>query len=514
MSTKVLQTFRFGPNAMADNQFTLVPPVESSNGPAASLPALPDAAASGAGSAGELARRNRSRQLTRNLIVFGAMMAMFNFALMTLGMVAAKYLILIGIAIVVLGTGSRWSPRACSVAALVVFIVGQCAVAMFDAAPLLGGWLCNAPTLFAVIVAVVASFELGRPRLLRDNLPLVQETRSPEPFNEAATPISIPRSQNAFVDKSFAERRTLSYWAIGALIVAGAAAIVASSGDSSYLVAVGPLCTTISIIFGFRFVFPKRFRITEVALESIRPFHSIRFDDMVGAVADGDLKSGRFAIVVLHPTRQIRLGSRLTCDSWSLLEFLCRRASGSITTGEIPPVVQAFLTQQRVFSPADQIHLYRYFPRPEPRNAAATLIRLGSAILLALPLMLVVHDISPRSMEWIIFSFVFCSAIVGPIILGFGFYERVTCRKRARWYDGSTLALSPDGLAIAHADFEGELKWSEIQGGQFTNHPDATNARLALDVGGAAVVIANVYDAPLSQIADEIERLARIRFRR
>ena len=63
----------------------------------------------------------------------------------------------------------------------------------------------------------------------------------------------------------------------------------------------------------------------------------------------------------------------------------------------------------------------------------------------------------------------------------------------------ASLIISPLGIALSQGDVQGQLRWSELRDMKLVKGLGRT-AVVRLDVSGAYIVIADVYDAPLSTI--------------
>jgi hypothetical protein len=79
-----------------------------------------------------------------------------------------------------------------------------------------------------------------------------------------------------------------------------------------------------------------------------------------------------------------------------------------------------------------------------------------------------------------------------------------------RWQQ-SGLVVSPDGLAMVQGDMSGQLRWEEVVEVQMRKRPGAFQyssggalGGILLKVQGATIVIADVYDRPLSVIYQQI----------
>ena len=80
--------------------------------------------------------------------------------------------------------------------------------------------------------------------------------------------------------------------------------------------------------------------------------------------------------------------------------------------------------------------------------------------------------------------------------------------------DGSSLIISPQGLALVQGNVAGELLWREVRGlkrrARERIRISAADTRVApglhLDVGGAAIWIADIYDQPLDVIEKRIRQ--------
>lgn len=104
--------------------------------------------------------------------------------------------------------------------------------------------------------------------------------------------------------------------------------------------------------------------------------------------------------------------------------------------------------------------------------------------------------------------------LIWLLVLLFTNSRRRDPRRRIKNLRAACLIISPEGLALTQGDLTGELKWREIRnlklrrGQAFIRaygEPQA-GPGLHLDVGGATVWIADIYDQPLDVIESRIRQ--------
>ncbi|HUR54718.1 MAG TPA: hypothetical protein VMZ71_11340, partial [Gemmataceae bacterium] len=64
----------------------------------------------------------------------------------------------------------------------------------------------------------------------------------------------------------------------------------------------------------------------------------------------------------------------------------------------------------------------------------------------------------------------------------------------------SCLVVSPGGVAMVQGVHRGKLRWDELLSIEYPAKEGAGGTGIALRVAGAAVIIADYYDRPLSEI--------------
>lgn len=101
----------------------------------------------------------------------------------------------------------------------------------------------------------------------------------------------------------------------------------------------------------------------------------------------------------------------------------------------------------------------------------------------------------------------FSVAFIGILAVGVGMLDREQSSSKVKNWRASRLVIGPAGLAMIQGETQGELAWHQVRNirfcpkpGWFTVTANQIGKGIHLEVEGAQIVIADVYDRPLHVI--------------
>jgi hypothetical protein len=263
-----------------------------------------------------------------------------------------------------------------------------------------------------------------------------------------------------------------------------------------------------------------RARFTQTALEVEEPPASIPYADVQSLLAPrrpaNPFKAGpkQYAIQVLHRDGVLHIPARLSVPSDDVFFFLYRQlpAQGSRA---VPAGLRDYLRRKeheygpdRVWTYCARAHLGN---SPEFGRAAAFLLSLALSGVAWLVWAWLVWGPARDGAGWVAAGIV-CIFFGGLFSLLFWLQSRRPpgVLHIKRWHE-SGLVVTPDGLALAQGDLSGRLRWDEVRQVEIRRRPRAFQYQsggavggIVLKVEGAAIVIADIYDRPLSLIYQQI----------
>ena len=255
-------------------------------------------------------------------------------------------------------------------------------------------------------------------------------------------------------------------------------------------------------------------RFTETALEVQEPPLQVRYADLQGLLAPrrpaNPFKAGprSYLIQVIHSSGVLRIPARLNVPSDEVFSFLYRQFPPSGSRA-VPNALADFLRhQERRFGP-EQVWTYRARPFLGRSKRHPRLMAFFLALLLSAPFW-IAWGIIQKQEGWI-----GCGSsglfFGGLVSLLFWLEGRHNFSGVGKWQKAG-LVVAPDGLALVQGDLVGELRWDEVRSVnlgkassafQFTASTQPLRG-IVLKVEGAVIVIADVYDRPLSLIYQNI----------
>src|SRR6185369_14992806 len=113
----------------------------------------------------------------------------------------------------------------------------------------------------------------------------------------------------------------------------------------------------------------------------------IGFDDFQ-EVARGAATETRdeFPIYVVSAKGLVTIPARLTSNTRELWELLRSRAPSAQDHQPVPPLFDAFLKQQQLIYPPEQIHIFRGSAKPKRPTTTRSVLKFTLALLLPLPI--------------------------------------------------------------------------------------------------------------------------------
>ncbi|HTU21787.1 MAG TPA: hypothetical protein VMG10_27360 [Gemmataceae bacterium] len=298
------------------------------------------------------------------------------------------------------------------------------------------------------------------------------------------------------------------------LLAASALDVAAVAAGNVHLAVASVLPWLVAVLFFRLRERPFTARLTETALEVEEPPLELRYDDLQGLLAPrrpaNPFKAGprSYLIQVIHRNGILRIPARLNVPSDDVFSFFYSRFSPS-GSRDVPSTLLDFLRhRERRFGP-DQVLSYR---RRDYLGLLKALPRLRAcflALMLAGAAWLIWGIVSGQT-EW-------TGGGVVTVVLG-GLFSLLFWLDGRRYFGSARkgrqagLVVAPDGLALVQGDLVGELRWDEVLEVKLGRGPAtfqfSTSTQpprgIVLAVEGAAVVITDIYDRPISLIYQNI----------
>jgi hypothetical protein len=262
---------------------------------------------------------------------------------------------------------------------------------------------------------------------------------------------------------------------------------------------------------------PFRARLAEAALEVDEPPLSIPYADFQGLLAPrrpaNPFKAGprSYPMQVIHAGGVLRIPARLEVPSDEVFGFLYRTFSPG-GSRDVPRALADYLRRKEWEFGPDRVWSYK----------ARAHLGLGdgyhraAAFFLAFALsgaLWVVWGVARREEGWVGGGI---AALLVGALLALLFWlasGRPQGMPRIRRWRESGLVVTPEGLALVQGDLTGELTWREVKdvtlrrgmaSFQYSFEGHGSHKGIVLEVEGALIVIADLYDRPLSLIHQQI----------
>jgi hypothetical protein len=272
------------------------------------------------------------------------------------------------------------------------------------------------------------------------------------------------------------------------------------------MVALMPLTLGVILVITRERVF--RAEITATGIEIVRPQLSLPFAEIDGLLMSGKLGRARASFAVIRDQRRIRVPARLNVDSDELFRFLLEKLPTTHCT-DLPSVLERYCGKQKVLHGADRVIAHRArncrLRKSHPREVAVCTACLVVGCIWAV---LGGMDLRAGGGAWIaigsLTAFVMFLVIVG--------YTIESSAARIRNWRQAGLVIGPGGLALSQGNMTGELRWEELRDIRYPSRRAFLDAQateghfqgIQLKVGGASIIIADIYNRPLGLIYEQL----------
>jgi hypothetical protein len=255
---------------------------------------------------------------------------------------------------------------------------------------------------------------------------------------------------------------------------------------------------------------PFRAHFTDETLEVDDPEVSIAYADLQGLLAPrrpaNPFKAGprSYAIEVIHPGGALRIPARLDVPSDDVFGFLYRQFA-ALAARDVHPGLEAYARRKQRDFGEDRVLCCRARSHLGGRGDYRAAVAFFGALLLA-GVFWIVWGVA-RGVEGWWAGGIPAVMFGGLFTLLFWLMGRHGIAPGAlKGWHKAGLVVAPDGLALHQGDLSGELRWDEVRDVKFGRVPGAPSLKgIVLKVEGAAVVIADIFDRPLSYIHQQID---------
>jgi len=279
-----------------------------------------------------------------------------------------------------------------------------------------------------------------------------------------------------------------------------------------------PLWVTAGLLLLSR---PRRLvlELTETTLEVRSLGMSIPLQDIESLSASGrpanPFQKGRthYPIDVGYPSGVLRIPARLNVPSDQVYLFLFQhlaREEARKGLREAPPLLQDYLKYQERRHGRERVHLYRGRKKSISRAPRGIWVMVQTMIATGLIWGVLALLFTGKRWEmapWGAFGVVLI--VFGAVIGIVAYVAQFMPRHRLH---GSCVILCPDGLALIQGQLQGQLRWPELKKVKlrhashwhFTLTRQPTGQGVLLQVEGATMFIADIYDRPVSVIYQQL----------
>jgi hypothetical protein len=310
--------------------------------------------------------------------------------------------------------------------------------------------------------------------------------------------------------KTIESRPSFPFGAALWVVVAAALDVLALCTANAHWAVLSVLPWMVAFLLWWTAPRPFRAHLTETALEVDEPPLTIPYADLQGLLAPGrppnPFRAGprAYAVQVLHAGGVLRIPAALDVPSDDVFVFLYRQISSRTTRDVHPSLADYLRRKEREFG---QARVWCY--RARAHLGAGLRHRALFTFFLALALSGIAWTAwgAARGQEgWVV------AGVLGGLLFGglfallFGLASRhlIGAPGLKAWRQAS-LVVCPDGLALHQGDMTGQLRWDEVRDVTYGKARGSPGLRgLVLMVAGAAILIADVYDRPLSLIHQQI----------
>ncbi|MBX6314103.1 MAG: hypothetical protein IRY99_14490 [Isosphaeraceae bacterium] len=311
------------------------------------------------------------------------------------------------------------------------------------------------------------------------------------------------------------ESRRQPPWMAGLLLAAGLLLVIVALGRGEAAWAIGaalPGALAVALAWAREPAFAMR--LTETGLEVEDPPVSVPYERMEGLWGQGRPRDpGRpwrksFAIQVAHDRGVLRIPRRLNVPSDEVYRFLATRFSPG-GSRDVNPLLAEYLEHQVATFGAECVWTYRAAQHRAARPLGRRGWAAGLAVVLAGLVWIIAGALRPKEAGWI-------GAGVACLLFGLlasllAIAQNLRAAPVIRGWRQASLVIGPEGLAMVQGDVAGEIRWHELRGVRLDDSPRrfqlsscAVPQGIILEVEGARIVIADLYDRPLHVIFEQI----------
>ncbi len=273
--------------------------------------------------------------------------------------------------------------------------------------------------------------------------------------------------------------------------------------------AILPIALCVSLFLAREPDFAARF--TDEAIEVEHPPTTVSYADLEGLQTRGrpidpDKPPGRsFPIEVAHAGGLLRLPARLDVPSAEVYRFLVGRFDPR-GSREVHPNLLDYLERQESNYGPEQVWTFRA-ARRRPVQPSYRALRAICLAMVATSVAWTAIGLLHRMEDgWGPVGIIL--GVIGLIFFLASFARQVP---KIKGWNQSSLVVSPGGMAMVQGEIQGEMSWPELldvrmnfypRGFRFAAEPTPTG--IVVRVRGAKLVIADLYDRPLSVIYERI----------
>jgi len=273
------------------------------------------------------------------------------------------------------------------------------------------------------------------------------------------------------------------------------------------LASAAPLCLSAGCWLGR----PRHFRatLTDDGIEIESPPDTLPYDDMeMIKVESSGLWSSRDRIVVYHRGGVLEMPANLNVLPDALHDFLVSRIDIN-SEPSLSDALEAFLAEQKTTFGPDRVWVFgaRAVLRPRPSRR---LIRFVLFAMVMAGVIWLIAGIVLNEPGWVSVGVIDC--IFSGLILLATWAEPTAAVGIKNWRQAA-LVISPLAMALSQGDVQGQLRWNELRdvrikrgSGGLRISTGIASSHIRLKIDGAEVVIADIYNASLTTIREQIYR--------
>ncbi len=312
------------------------------------------------------------------------------------------------------------------------------------------------------------------------------------------------------LEKTIESRPAFPLGAVLWALAAAALDVLAAATGIAHWAVLSALPWLVALLLWWKGPRPFRAHLTETSLEVDEPPLSIPYTDLQGLLAPrrpaNPFKAGprAYPIQVLHTGGVLRIPAALDVPSDEVFGFLYRQFSTRTGRDVHPALADYRRHKEREFGPA-RVWCYRARAHLGAGEEYPSLQTFFQALALSGVPWITWGSIRGEE-GWIV------AGALGGFLFGglFAFLFWLSSRHKLgaaglkAWRQAS-LVVCPDGLALHQGDMTGQLRWDEVRDVTYGKSRTTPGLQgIVLKVAGATILIADVYDHPLSLIHQQI----------